>query len=127
MTARPPFDENTDNSSGIMTRPMAIGLSPGIPAAKALFWPPEGVVMPTRFQHFGWTCSATLWYYLSQFLPVIGAIVADLVEDRLEPSIVAKFSIDRIPTGPDPSRKGQPRELNLAELCSDADLSLVSG
>jgi len=57
-----------------------------------------------------------------KFLPVIGRLVADLVEDRLDPELRAKFAVERKILGPDPSRSGTVLKLDLDQLCTPADL-----
>ncbi|TFK20780.1 FAD dependent oxidoreductase [Coprinopsis marcescibilis] len=58
-----------------------------------------------------------------KFLPVIGRVVADLLEDRLDPQTAAKFAIDRTIIYRDTSRTGSPQELNLQELLTANDKS----
>ena len=69
-----------------------------------------------RFAVFlGLTC-------VGQFLPVIGRLVADAIQGKMEPELVRKFALDR-PTGSNiVSRLGQTAELNLRELCTPEDL-----
>ena len=57
-----------------------------------------------------------------QFLPVIGRLVADLVEEKLDPVLRAKFAVERKTFGPDPSRSGAVLKLDLSQLCTPADL-----
>ncbi|TFK44882.1 FAD dependent oxidoreductase [Crucibulum laeve] len=57
-----------------------------------------------------------------KFLPVIGRLVADLVQDKLDPLLVQKFAIDRTPVHSDLSRSGQVVELDLNQLCTPSDL-----
>ncbi|KAF9485974.1 FAD dependent oxidoreductase [Pholiota conissans] len=57
-----------------------------------------------------------------KFLPVIGGLIADLVEDKLAPELVAKFAIDRKISQVDTSRSGQVRTLELDGLCTLEDL-----
>lgn len=57
-----------------------------------------------------------------KFLPVIGRLVADLIEDNLEPQLVQKFAVNRVCAHVDGSRSGAPTELDLSQLCSPADL-----
>lgn len=57
-----------------------------------------------------------------KFLPVIGRLVADLVEDKLDPIFCAKFAVERKALGPDPSRSGAVLKLDLDQLCTPADL-----
>lgn len=59
-----------------------------------------------------------------KFLPVIGRLVADLVEGTLEPTLVKKFAADRVHGRVDSSRSGAPTELDLSQLCSPEDLNL---
>jgi sarcosine oxidase/L-pipecolate oxidase len=61
-----------------------------------------------------------------QFLPVIGRIVSDAIEGRLEPAIAQKFAVDRKPRTVDrfdPSRGLlRPVDLNTEPLCTPEDL-----
>ncbi|KAJ7686467.1 FAD dependent oxidoreductase [Mycena rosella] len=58
-----------------------------------------------------------------KFLPVIGRLVADAIDDKLSPDLVAKFAVDRTPNQPDESRLGRVvHELDLTQLCKPADL-----
>lgn len=68
-----------------------------------------------------WTLTPTI----SQFLPVIGSLVADAVENKMEPSLVKKFAVGRDCTNQTLLRFGGPqaiKELNVADLCSAEDL-----
>ncbi|KXN85293.1 L-pipecolate oxidase [Leucoagaricus sp. SymC.cos] len=58
-----------------------------------------------------------------KFLPVIGRLVADLIEDNLEPALVEKFAMSRAHVRLDGSRSGAPMELDLSRLCLPADLA----
>jgi len=60
-----------------------------------------------------------------KFLPVIGRLVADLVEEKLDPVLCAKFAIQRKVLGPDPSRSGAVLKLDLDQLCTPADLDPI--
>ncbi|KAF8806532.1 FAD dependent oxidoreductase [Phlegmacium glaucopus] len=57
-----------------------------------------------------------------KFLPVIGRLVADLVEEKLDPALRAKFAVERKALGPDPSRSGAVLKLDLDQLCTPVDL-----
>ncbi|KAF8967956.1 FAD dependent oxidoreductase [Flammula alnicola] len=57
-----------------------------------------------------------------KFLPVIGRLVADLVEDKLDPELVAKFAVGRKTSKVDSSRSGQVLTLDLNGLYGPADL-----
>ncbi|KAJ7818206.1 FAD dependent oxidoreductase, partial [Mycena olivaceomarginata] len=58
-----------------------------------------------------------------KFLPVIGRLVADAIEDKLSPDLVAKFAVDRTPNQIDESRSNlAPVELDLSQLCTPKDL-----
>lgn len=57
-----------------------------------------------------------------QFLPVIGRLVADLVDNKLDPKVASKFAIDRVYLRPDTSRSGPAIELDLDQLCTQQDL-----
>ena len=59
-----------------------------------------------------------------QFLPVIGRLVADLVEEKLDPVLRAKFAVERKTFGSDPLRSGLDAvlKLDLSQLCTPADL-----
>ena len=70
--------------------------------------------------HFAYSENSTLIYI--QFLPVIGRLVADLVEEKLDPVLCAKFAVERKALGPDPSRSGAVLKLDLNQLCTPADL-----
>ena len=62
-----------------------------------------------------------------QFLPVIGRIVADAIEGKLDPSLVKKFALDRECTENSISRAGGvPGALEVANLCSPEDLLFPS-
>ena len=66
--------------------------------------------------------SSFLALKIVQFLPVIGRLIADLVEDKLGAELTAKFSIDRKITQADHSRSGQDQALDLTELNTPEDL-----
>ncbi|KAH6913947.1 FAD dependent oxidoreductase [Coprinopsis sp. MPI-PUGE-AT-0042] len=51
-----------------------------------------------------------------KFLPVIGRLVADLLEDKLNPPTVARFLFGRAVLHEDASRVGRPQELDLKSL-----------
>lgn len=61
-----------------------------------------------------------------QFLPVIGRIVSDAIEGKLEPAIAQKFAVDRkhwTVEGYDPSRGTlKPVDLLNEPLCTPEDL-----
>jgi sarcosine oxidase/L-pipecolate oxidase len=57
-----------------------------------------------------------------KFLPVIGRLVADLADNKLDPKVAGKFAIDRVYLGPDTSRSGPAIELDLDQLCTQQDL-----
>lgn len=57
-----------------------------------------------------------------KFLPVIGRLVADLVDNKLDPKVASKFAIDRVYLRPDTSRSGPAIELDLDQLCTQQDL-----
>ncbi|KAJ6497714.1 FAD dependent oxidoreductase [Mycena sanguinolenta] len=58
-----------------------------------------------------------------KFLPVIGRLVADAIEDKLSPELIAKFALDRTPNkfGERRDQLGR-QELDLSQLCSPEDL-----
>jgi hypothetical protein len=58
-----------------------------------------------------------------KFLPVIGRLVADVVQGTLDPSLRKKFAINRECRHVDLSRfKGGVDELDFEQLCSAEDL-----
>ncbi|KAJ6495764.1 FAD dependent oxidoreductase [Mycena vitilis] len=58
-----------------------------------------------------------------KFLPVIGRLVADSVENKLSADIVAKFALDRTPNPSDELRHNRVvPELDLSQLCTPEDL-----
>ncbi|KAJ6520741.1 FAD dependent oxidoreductase [Mycena capillaripes] len=58
-----------------------------------------------------------------KFLPVIGRLVADAIEGKLSPQLVAKFAVDRTPNHPDETRSNIiVPELDLSQLCTPEDL-----
>jgi len=57
-----------------------------------------------------------------KFLPIIGRLVADLVEGKLDSELITKFAVERRAAMPDPSRTGQAKRLNLNQLCTPEDL-----
>ncbi|KAF8229018.1 FAD dependent oxidoreductase [Tricholoma matsutake] len=57
-----------------------------------------------------------------KFLPVIGRLVADAIQETLDPSIHDKFAPDRQYSSHDESRSGFRAELDLHELCEATDL-----
>ncbi|KAJ7496958.1 FAD dependent oxidoreductase [Mycena latifolia] len=58
-----------------------------------------------------------------KFLPVIGRLVADAIENKLSPDLLNKFAIDRVPIQLDQSRLGRVvQELDLSHLCTPEDL-----
>ncbi|KAF4621342.1 hypothetical protein D9613_000843 [Agrocybe pediades] len=60
-----------------------------------------------------------------KFLPVIGRLVADLVEDKLEPEVVEKLAVNKKRTTADGSRSGEVVQLHLQDLYSPEDLQAV--
>jgi len=58
-----------------------------------------------------------------KFLPVIGRLVADAIEGKLSPELIAKFALDRTPNkfGERRDQLGR-QELDLSQLCSPEDL-----
>ncbi|KAF5323793.1 hypothetical protein D9619_012943 [Psilocybe cf. subviscida] len=59
---------------------------------------------------------------LFQFLPVIGKLVADLVEDKMEPELAAKFAVNRETSKKDMWGAGEVLTLNRNELYAPEDL-----
>ncbi|KAK7057537.1 DAO domain-containing protein, partial [Favolaschia claudopus] len=58
-----------------------------------------------------------------KFLPVIGQIAADAIEEKLSPELVAKFSPQRTRNHKDESRRDiPPEELDMSQLCTVDDL-----
>ncbi|CAL1711342.1 unnamed protein product [Somion occarium] len=58
-----------------------------------------------------------------KFLPNIGRLVVDLIQGKMEPSLVQKFALDRQMVVHDIFRPGQTaRELDVDELCTPEDL-----
>lgn len=57
-----------------------------------------------------------------KFLPILGRLVADLVEEKLDSELVTKFAVERTSAMPDPSRTGQVKRLDLNQLCTPEDL-----
>lgn len=58
-----------------------------------------------------------------QFLPVIGRLVADIVDGTIDLDVANKFSIERPYVGADGSRLGmEVAELDLDQLCTPEDL-----
>ncbi|KAJ7668552.1 FAD dependent oxidoreductase [Mycena polygramma] len=58
-----------------------------------------------------------------KFLPVIGRLVADAIEGKLSPEVVAKFALDRTPNQSDEWRHTVVvPELDLSQLCTPDDL-----
>jgi hypothetical protein len=64
-------------------------------------------------------------YLLGQFLPVIGRLVADRIEGKLEKELEEKFSVRR-DRGPFVNWGWfeEPRELSGVELCTEEDLAV---
>ncbi|KAF9470006.1 FAD dependent oxidoreductase [Collybia nuda] len=58
-----------------------------------------------------------------KFLPVIGRLVADIIQGASDPSVVSKFALERNMSRLDSSRCGTPTELNLGDLCTPEDLT----
>ncbi|KZP27594.1 hypothetical protein FIBSPDRAFT_730595, partial [Athelia psychrophila] len=61
-----------------------------------------------------------------KFLPVIGGVVADAIEGKLDPSLVKKFALDREYIPASTSRTGSAKALDIANLCSPDDLLPIS-
>ncbi|KAF8633404.1 hypothetical protein AX17_004575 [Amanita inopinata Kibby_2008] len=61
-----------------------------------------------------------------KFLPVIGRLVADVIQETLNSVLVKKFALDRVHVHLDPSRSGAALELKLDELCIPEDLLTVT-
>jgi len=57
-----------------------------------------------------------------KFLPVIGRLVADILENKLSKELVDKFAIDGHGEHVDRSRSGYPVELDVDQLCGIQDL-----
>ncbi|PPQ88449.1 hypothetical protein CVT25_011575 [Psilocybe cyanescens] len=57
-----------------------------------------------------------------KFLPVIGRLVADLVEDKLDAELIAKFALERETTELDGSRSGVVTKLDMTTFYSIEDL-----
>ncbi|PBK82863.1 FAD dependent oxidoreductase [Armillaria gallica] len=58
------------------------------------------------------------------FLPVIGRLVADVLEGKMEPAVAKKFAFDREVDHTDYSRADtKPKELDLSQLCTPEDLA----
>lgn len=58
-----------------------------------------------------------------KFLPVIGRLVADVVQGTMEPSVASKFGIERDYSTVDSSRAGMlVKELDISQLCTPEDL-----
>ncbi|KAK2463141.1 hypothetical protein APHAL10511_004796 [Amanita phalloides] len=60
-----------------------------------------------------------------KFLPVIGRLVADVVEEKLDSELVQKFAVYRTYNSTDQSRSGTASELHLDDLCTPEDLLVV--
>jgi len=63
-----------------------------------------------------------------KFLPVIGRIIADAIEDVLDPFLVKKFAVNRNCTQNITSRFADTyavKELDVGNLCSSEDLCPV--
>ncbi|KAF7315136.1 DAO domain-containing protein [Mycena indigotica] len=58
-----------------------------------------------------------------KFLPVIGRLVADAIEGKLDPPVAEKFSLTRKPVQTDESRHDNVQELDLNSLCTPEDLA----
>ncbi|KAF6760237.1 FAD dependent oxidoreductase [Ephemerocybe angulata] len=57
-----------------------------------------------------------------KFLPIIGRIAADLIQDKLPQDLVAKFAVNRPHSKADLSREGLTQELPIDQLCTKEDL-----
>lgn len=57
---------------------------------------------------------------------MLGRLVTDIIEDKLEPDLVEKFSVNRVRERADKSRSGAPTELHLNQLCSLEDLDVLN-
>ncbi|KIM81419.1 hypothetical protein PILCRDRAFT_8774 [Piloderma croceum F 1598] len=57
-----------------------------------------------------------------KFLPIIGCIVADAIEEKLDPSQAKRFAVDRDCTQLHSGRTSAPEELDVEGLCSLEDL-----
>ncbi|KAG0702883.1 FAD dependent oxidoreductase [Suillus ampliporus] len=58
-----------------------------------------------------------------KFLPTIGKLVADAIEDKLDPKLAARFAVDRQVKPPNGERMSVvAQELNIDELCGPEDL-----
>lgn len=58
-----------------------------------------------------------------KFLPILGKLVADVIENKLDPELAARFAVDRQVKPPNGERMSLvPQELNIDELCGPEDL-----
>jgi len=58
-----------------------------------------------------------------KFLPVIGRLVADLIQNKMEPNIVNKFAVNRRTQAINNSRGSSSlKELNFGDICLPEDL-----
>lgn len=58
-----------------------------------------------------------------QFLPIIGKLVADAMEDKLDPQLAARFAVDREVKPRNGERISDiALELNIDELCGPEDM-----
>jgi sarcosine oxidase/L-pipecolate oxidase len=58
-----------------------------------------------------------------KFLPTLGKLVVDAIENKLDPKLAARFAVDRQVKPPNGERKSVvPQELNIDELCGPEDL-----
>ncbi|KAG2153294.1 FAD dependent oxidoreductase [Suillus clintonianus] len=58
-----------------------------------------------------------------KFLPILGKLVADVIEDKLDPKLAARFAVDREMKPPNGERTSVvSQELNINELCGPEDL-----
>ncbi|KAG2159136.1 FAD dependent oxidoreductase [Suillus bovinus] len=58
-----------------------------------------------------------------KFLPTLGKLVADVIEDKLDPKLAARFAVDRQVKPPNRERMSiVSQELNIDELCGPEDL-----
>ncbi|KAG1854156.1 FAD dependent oxidoreductase [Suillus subalutaceus] len=58
-----------------------------------------------------------------KFLPTLGKLVVDVIENKLDPKLAARFAVDRQVKPPNGERKSVvSQELNIDELCGPEDL-----
>jgi sarcosine oxidase/L-pipecolate oxidase len=74
----------------------------------------------------GWchaTSTSRIDSYPVQFFPVLGGLVADALEGKLDPALAQKFAVDRVFDHGDLSRPAEkPHELLEQQLCTHEDL-----